>query len=58
MKLIRVICVVLTVAWTIGGVVAFFDPQIKSDQAKLAVLITMTGCWLGIGSWKYIWKEK
>jgi len=58
MRYIRVWCVVLAVVWTFGGIAALVDGQIQSGAAKLTVLITMTGCWIGIGGWPYIWKKE
>jgi hypothetical protein len=57
-KYFRLLFVAITLAWAFGALAALLDPQVGDTDKKLAVIITATGCWGVVASWKYIWNKK
>jgi hypothetical protein len=54
----RLIFIAITLAWAFGAIAALLDQQVANTDKKLAVIITATGCWGVVASWKYIWNKK
>jgi hypothetical protein len=57
-KYFRVFFLAQAIIWTFGGVAMLTDGQIKDYNTKLAILITMSGFWGVVASWKYVWNKK
>ena len=58
MNYIRAFALVQVALLTVVGGGVVMDPQVQSAEIKVALIIAIPALWVGLGSWRHIWKRR